>query len=78
MGGNGSGGRNRKPALIKKLEGHRGHRRIPDEPVASGAPRCPDYFTVDQRQLWDATLRPAPPGLLSACDTALLEVFVCT
>ena len=83
MGASGSGGRNRKPAALRRLEGdrrklgtHKFAASLKREPVAPGRPICPDYFTPNQQRLWDATITSAPKGLLTAADTALIEVFV--
>lgn len=75
MAGNSRSGRRPKPAAIKRREGNRGKRKIRAEPVGKGLPRCPDYFTAEQRALWLATVQSAPPNLLCAADSALLEVF---
>jgi P27 family predicted phage terminase small subunit len=70
-------GRPKRPALIRRLEGRRGHRPIPDdEPVATGEPSLPDYFTAEHRHLWTATLAALPKGLMTAADSAILELFV--
>lgn len=81
MGGNGSGGRNKKPLLIKKLEGDRakiGRKKLAAlrEPVTSGDPIRPDYFGVEENRLWNATIASAPQGLLTAADSMILELFV--
>ena len=81
MGGSGSGGRNRKPALIKRLEGDRrkiGKKKLAEirEPVAPGVPIRPGHLSAEENRLWDATLASAPKGLLTAADSMMVELFV--
>ncbi|RDL51842.1 hypothetical protein BLJAPNOD_02988 [Ensifer sp. M14] len=77
MAGNmNSGGRNRKSAKIKVIEGGRGHRRIEPEIEATGAPKMPDYFSRDQQSLWNDLIASMPVGTFKAADSALLEMFV--
>lgn len=56
MGGKGSGGKNRKPTVMKKAEGNRGKRAINDKEPASivGEPRMPDFVQKDAatRYVW--------------------------
>jgi P27 family predicted phage terminase small subunit len=74
MGGPNSG-RAKKPALVKKLEGNRGRRKIQDEPKPDGLPRMPEYFNDEQKEAWMATLKYLPKGLVTGADTAACEVF---
>ena len=69
-------GRHRKPAAIRKAEGKRGHRPIPNEPKPVGSPTMPDYFDDEEKRLWIAALAHLPKGIIGAADTAFLEVFV--
>jgi P27 family predicted phage terminase small subunit len=54
MGGKGSGGRNRKPTAIKKVQGNAGHRRLnKKEPkVQPGEPEMPAYLPTQARAEW--------------------------
>lgn len=56
MGGKGSGGRNRKPRVIKKAEGNRGKRPLNDKepPSLRGEPPMPDFVQKDAatRYVW--------------------------
>ena len=72
----GRSGRRKKPAIIRKLEGKRGHRPIPKEPKPIGSPTMPDYFDGEQQKLWIAALAHLPKGLIGAADTAFIEAFV--
>jgi P27 family predicted phage terminase small subunit len=77
MAGNANSGRPKKPALIRRLEGKRGHRPIPaDEPDGLGDPAYAPYFTAEHKALFDATLAALPDGLVTAADQAILELFV--
>jgi P27 family predicted phage terminase small subunit len=81
MGGNGSGGRNRKPKLLKVLEGDRrkiGRKKLEAirEPTARGTPIRPDYFSAEDNRIWDAVIASAPPGLLTAADSMMVEMLV--
>lgn len=55
MGGRGSGGRNRKPAAVKKTQGNAGHRRLKakEPPAPSGAPAIPSYLNAQGRDEWN-------------------------
>ena len=69
-------GRKPKPAAVRALHGS----NVPDnplEPVAEGnLAECPDYFTAEQRELWNYHLQNAPAGMLRRIDLGVLEVFV--
>jgi len=55
MGGKGSGGKNRKPAAIKKAEGNRGKRTSKAAPVKTalpGEPAMPAFMTPRMRAVW--------------------------
>jgi P27 family predicted phage terminase small subunit len=54
MGGKGSGGRNRKPAAVKKAEGNRGRRPLdPKAPQGNaGEPAMPKYLGPRAREVW--------------------------
>ena len=58
MGGNGSGGKNRKPAAIKKAEGNRGKRNLKSPSVAStallpGEPPMPAFMAAPRlKAVW--------------------------
>ena len=43
----------KKPASIRKLEGNRGHRPIPQEIATVGRPEPPTWLTQKQRDRWD-------------------------
>lgn len=56
MGGNGSGGKNRKPAAIKKAEGNRGKRKakasLPASLTLPGEPAMPAFMTPRMKAVW--------------------------
>jgi hypothetical protein len=56
------------------------HRRRYGEPGPTTAllplPDPPDWFTVELRAIWSATIAAAPPGLLAAIDHANLVAYV--
>jgi len=63
----------RKPAAIRKAEGNRGHRAIPDEIVGVGRPEQPSSLTEAQRRRWDEIVQALPEGLLTRADTSVIE-----
>lgn len=54
MGGKGSGGKNRKPAAIKKAEGNRGKRKSKSSvtPTLPGEPAMPAFMTPRMKAVW--------------------------
>jgi P27 family predicted phage terminase small subunit len=76
MGGQGSGGSRRtKPAWLRKQEGNRGHREIPEPmPVNNAAlPKPPDHFTDEQRKCWDEICIALPRGVLVRADANVVQ-----
>lgn len=65
--------RPRKPAAIRKAEGNRGKRRIPDEMRPDGLPAPPDYLDAEQRVCFAAVVDSLPPGVLCAADQPAVE-----
>jgi P27 family predicted phage terminase small subunit len=58
MGGKGSGGHNRKPTAVKKLEGNAGHRTLNEsEPTpAPGEPKMPAGMSTQAQRFWGELL----------------------
>lgn len=54
MGGNGSGGKNRKPTAQKKAEGNRGKRKLntKEPPALPGEPKRPICLGAKARKVW--------------------------
>lgn len=63
----------RKPAVIRKLEGNRGHRPIPEEVQVSGSPEIPEHLTDVERQFWNYIVDTLPQRLLTSADVQVLE-----
>ena len=63
----------RKSAVIRKLEGNRGHRAIPDELIALGKPVPPSHLTAAQLDRWTEILASLPDELLTSADTSTIE-----
>src|SRR5262245_52289419 len=63
----------RKPAAIRRAEGNRGHRPIPDEIVGLGKPEPPPGLTEAQIQRWDEIVWSFPDGHLTAADVSTIE-----
>ncbi len=71
-----SGGRNKKSANLRLIEGNRGHRPIPAEPKADGFPVTPGYFNAEQKALWREIVESAPKNILKKADSLALENLV--
>lgn len=72
------GGNNKKPAIIKVLEGNRrkvGKARIGVDPAGLGRPQPPIGLTEIERGLWEEVVGSLPKNLLSRADNAILERF---
>lgn len=65
--------RNKKPGLIRKLEGNRSRTSIPDNPKGVGEPVCNPYLNADEQRFWFAIVDSLPGGLLSRADEQVLE-----
>jgi P27 family predicted phage terminase small subunit len=63
----------RKPAAIRRAEGNRGHRPIPDEVIGLGTPEPPPKLTPSQRERWDDIVHSMPDGYLTAADVSTIE-----
>jgi P27 family predicted phage terminase small subunit len=63
----------RKAAVIRRLEGNRGHRPIPHEISTIGRPEMPEHLTAEQRDRWHDIVNSLPAELLSRADTQVLE-----
>ena len=63
----------RKPAIVRKLEGNRGHRPIPREVIALGRPAPPSHLTASQLERWADIVTSLPDELLTAADTSTIE-----
>ena len=64
----------KKPAALRRLEGNRGHRPIPEDgPRGLGVPEPPAYLTSAERERWDEIVLSLPVGLLTRADTSTLE-----
>lgn len=69
-------GRPRKSAEVRKAEGNRGHRDIPNEPVATGSPLMPRWFDDQRASLWLEIVDQAPKGVLKSADSVAVETLV--
>jgi P27 family predicted phage terminase small subunit len=63
----------RKPAVIRRAEGNRGHRPIPNEVRMPGKPEMPDYFGAEEKACWKFIVSAVPAGLLTRADTQCVE-----
>ncbi|QIG46636.1 phage terminase small subunit P27 family [Nordella sp. HKS 07] len=63
----------RKPAAIRRAEGNRGHRPIPDEVAGLGKPEPPPHLTAEQLARWHDIVESLPGELLSRADNQVLE-----
>ena len=86
MGGLGSGGRNRKSANRKKIEGHAGKRapkkskkkRHGARPISSGPlGEAPSHLKLAQKRVWDELSSIVPAGAVEASDRWAFELLVC-
>ena len=78
MGGNGSGGKNRKRTAQKKAEGNRGRRELNTrEPVERpGEPKMPSFMTLQAKKLWpEVVAMLARAGVLFETDGIAIGVF---
>ena len=58
MGGVGSGGHNKKSAVVRELEGNPGHRPIFDDSHEfTGAPTCPSWLSPEAKREWRRIVR---------------------
>jgi hypothetical protein len=87
MGGTGSGGRNRKSAARKKLEGNAGKRKkksprrrasryVPPRQSGPLGP-APAHLKPQQKQVWDELSSIVPTGAVEASDRWAFELLVC-
>src|SRR6476661_8961607 len=63
----------RKPAIIRRLEGNRGKRAIPDELITLGKPVPPAHLTAAQLERWTEIVTSLPEDLLTAADISTIE-----
>lgn len=70
-------GRNPLPSEIKRLKGTlrpcRENKLEPQPDTPIGDP--PDYLEDRAKAIWQNTLRYMPPGVITMCDTAILETY---
>jgi P27 family predicted phage terminase small subunit len=69
---------NTKPTRLKVIAGTLRPGRAPvREPSPSGQlGDAPEYFTDQQRSLWDRCRDDSPDGLLTACDRGIFEGYI--
>lgn len=69
-------GRPRKPSHLRLVEGHRGHRPIPEDPEApKGIPTCPPGLDPTARAAWTRmATRLHEMGVLALADREQLEL----
>ena len=71
-------GRRPKPRAVRELEGNRGHRPLPDEPLleTTGATTCPAYLSraakLEWRRLYDDL---ATSGIVKRTDRQILALY---
>lgn len=70
--------RYKKPTDIKIIQGtFRKDRANPNEPRPTGnLVDPPDYFTDEQKDIWNYAIQNAPAGLLKKLDISTLEIWV--
>ena len=70
-------GRKPKPSRLRLIEGNPGRRPINQgEPVAPGALiDAPEWFSVQQRTIWDYAITNSPDGLLRRLDRDVLVAW---
>jgi P27 family predicted phage terminase small subunit len=74
MAGGPTSGRTRKPTVIRKLEGMRGHHPLPkDEPVGNGRPRVPKHLAPEAAECYRDIVKSLPVELLTRADESTLE-----
>lgn len=69
-------GPNRKPTEIRRAEGNRGRRPIPNTVRLPARAIAPDYLTDSQKELWRQIEKSAPAGVYTAADVPALERMV--
>jgi len=65
--------RHRKPAVVRKLEGNPGKRKIVDDLPGLGKPVIPAHLSLDEQACWRAVVRSLPEGILTSADTQCIE-----
>ena len=76
MGGPGSGGHNRKPKGVLKLQGAfrtARHADMADDILATGTPVKPDGLPPFAEAMWDHVIKTVHADILAEADTACLE-----
>lgn len=63
----------RKPAVIRKLEGNRARTPIPREIEAVGRPRCPERLSAVEKAIWRDVVASLPIEMLTGADEQVLE-----
>ncbi len=71
-------GRKPKPTWLKLVAGNPGRRPLNNsEPLPEGAlVDPPDWLTPSQKDIWQAAIENAPPGLLRRIDESVFLVWV--
>jgi hypothetical protein len=81
VGGRGSGGRNRKSAARKKLEGNAGKRRarkpIGQKFVSGPLGPPPKHLKPAQQSVWNELSLIVPEGAVQSSDRWAFELLVC-
>lgn len=74
MAGTSNSGRARKPTVIRKQEGMRGHHPLPaNEPIGNGRPRVPSYLSPEAADCYRDIIKSLPVELLTRADESTLE-----
>jgi P27 family predicted phage terminase small subunit len=70
-------GRKPKPTHLKLITGNPGKRKLNlNEPIPIGELKAPpDWFTDEQKDIWNYAIQHAPPGLLKMIDASVLMVW---
>lgn len=64
----------RKSAAIRRAEGNRGHRPIPNEvKAATGKPQMPENLNELEQLFWHELVRTVPKAVLTASDLQCME-----
>lgn len=72
--------RQRIPSAIKRVTGKKGRLGInPNEPQPKNPLTTPpDWFSAEERAVWDYGLRECPPGVLTSIDISVYTMYCVT
>jgi hypothetical protein len=72
-------GRKAKPTNLRLIGGNAGKRPLPKrEPKPTGdLVKAPNWFTNNQKEIWNCAVKNAPRGLLKRIDESVMIVGRC-